>query len=1101
MQLTLPLGDYGFRADLNGTQFWSGTTDHCAIPGCESALVVVTLPVSVTVQDWGGAPLQALPVYAFSGGSYTGYNKTTDPSGQAVFTLPQGSYRFRADYQGAQYWSGAGDHCTIPGCLAATVVAGVAPTATPTPTATDTPEPTATPTPTPTETPVPTPTDTPTPTPTDTPEPTATDTPTPEPTATEIGFLGGAARMAKIRPLPAYAPLLDPAAVVVTVLDTDAVPQQGLPVYVFDGVSYTGINGTTNASGQATLTLADGSHRFRADLNGTQFWSGEVNHCTVPGCTEAGITVTIPVTVTVQDTGGLPKEGLPVYAFDGPTYTGYNGVTGASGQLQLTLPLGDYRFRADLNGTQFWSGETDHCTLPGCLTATVVVTLPVTVTVTDTDAVPQEGLPVYVFDGAAYTGYNGVTDAAGQVVFTLPQGDYRFRSDRNGTQFWSGETDHCALPGCESAGITVTIPVTTTVQSQTGSPYPDLPVYAFDGDSYTGFHGTSDADGQVVFTLPQGDYRFRADYDGVQFWSGLANHCTIPGCLEALVEIPGAVGGPVSATIDYTYDPLQRLVAADYSTGEFLHYTYDAVGNRLTQDTLAGTNTYDYDIANRLIEVDGVSYAWDDNGNLLDDGLRQYTYDHANRLTSVDMGSDEFEFAYNGLGDRLQQAVNEEPIHYTLDLAAGLTQVLSDGGNAYLYGVGRIGEQQPEAWQYHLGDALGSVRQLSDTSATVGLARSYEPFGSDLASVGSDLSAYGFTNEQTDASGLVYLRARYHDPSRGRFLTPDPLLPGATSPAFLNRWAYASGDPINQSDPSGLFTVRQVIQSYGLQDVSQLVGAFWYGLNVPSLKDHWGWLKLLLDAQPGQSIRLGAAATWPPFLDVLSPQVLGIRDQQIMVGSSTLMDYTTTQLAAPISPALWWRNTKPTHYFLDGTEYLSADRRRDLPDFRFVSADILGSLIPLIGQIVDVGGIATLDRYGHVYVSFYAGAVPSIGVPVTIGEGYVSRYSNRIVEQAMGQGSLPSQHEVAETVKGLCGSFGVLAITPSAGVSVCKNEATAVVFGYSLGVGVGLTVSAAIELPIEVQWLAWDYVDRKAGITRAEVLNILELRMLTDKCE
>jgi hypothetical protein len=64
--------------------------------------VVVTLPVSVTVQDWGGAPLQAVPVYAFFGGSYTGYNKTTNAAGQAVFTLPQGDYRFRADYQGAQ---------------------------------------------------------------------------------------------------------------------------------------------------------------------------------------------------------------------------------------------------------------------------------------------------------------------------------------------------------------------------------------------------------------------------------------------------------------------------------------------------------------------------------------------------------------------------------------------------------------------------------------------------------------------------------------------------------------------------------------------------------------------------------------------------------------------------------------------------------------------------------------------------------------------------------------------------------------------------------------------------------------------------------------
>ena len=158
----------------------------------------------------------------------------------------------------------------------------------------------------------------------------------------------------------------------------------------------------------------------------------------------------------------------------------------------------------------------------------------------------------------------------------------------------------------------------------------------------------------MSFTLPAGDYRFRADYDGVQFWSGGANHCTIPGCLEALVEIPGGAGA-VSVTIDYTYDPLQRLVAADYSTGEFFHYSYDPVGNRLTQDTLAGTNSYTYDIANRLIEVDGVNYIWDDNGNLLDDGMREYAYDHMNRLTSVEMGDDTYEFLYNGLGDRLVQ--------------------------------------------------------------------------------------------------------------------------------------------------------------------------------------------------------------------------------------------------------------------------------------------------------------------------------------------------------------------------------------------------------------------------------------------------------------
>ena len=51
---------------------------------------------------------------------------------------------------------------------------------------------------------------------------------------------------------------------------------------------------------------------------------------------------------------------------------------------------------------------------------------------------------------------------------------------------------------------------------------------------------------------------------------------------------------------------------------------------------------------------------------------------------------------------------------YTLDLAAGLTQVLADGTETYLYGNGRIAQYDSEA-QYFLGDALGSVRQLVNT--------------------------------------------------------------------------------------------------------------------------------------------------------------------------------------------------------------------------------------------------------------------------------------------------------------------------------------------------------------------------------------------------
>jgi hypothetical protein len=40
--------------------------------------------------------------------------------------------------------------------------------------------------------------------------------------------------------------------------------------------------------------------------------------------------------------------------------------------------------------------------------------------------------------------------------------------------------------------------------------------------------------------------------------------------------------------------------------------------------------------------------------------------------------------------------------NYTLDLNAGLTQVLSDGTNTSLYGLGRIGEKQSANFVYHL---------------------------------------------------------------------------------------------------------------------------------------------------------------------------------------------------------------------------------------------------------------------------------------------------------------------------------------------------------------------------------------------------------------
>ena len=94
------------------------------------------------------------------------------------------------------------------------------------------------------------------------------------------------------------------------------------------------------------------------------------------------------------------------------------------------------------------------------------------------------------------------------------------------------------------------------------------------------------------------------------------------------------------------------------------------------------------------------------------------------------------------------QTANGVPTNYTLDLNAGLTQVLADRSDTYLYGNGRIAQYQT-AMQYFGADGLGSVRQIYNSTGQVVANTRYDPFGNVLSQSGSATSMYGFTGEAT----------------------------------------------------------------------------------------------------------------------------------------------------------------------------------------------------------------------------------------------------------------------------------------------------------------------------------------------------------------
>ena len=64
-----------------------------------------------------------------------------------------------------------------------------------------------------------------------------------------------------------------------------------------------------------------------------------------------------------------------------------------------------------------------------------------------------------------------------------------------------------------------------------------------------------------------------------------------------------------------------------------------------------------------------------------------------------------------------------------------------------------------------------------------------------------------FTGQRRDippaGSELYYYGARYYDPTIGRFISPDTIVPNPSDPQSLNRYSYCSNNPLRYTDPTG----------------------------------------------------------------------------------------------------------------------------------------------------------------------------------------------------------------------------------------------------------------------------------------------------------
>lgn len=112
--------------------------------------------------------------------------------------------------------------------------------------------------------------------------------------------------------------------------------------------------------------------------------------------------------------------------------------------------------------------------------------------------------------------------------------------------------------------------------------------------------------------------------------------------------------------------------------------------------------------------------------------------------------------------------------------------------------------QSPDTVTYVYTDPQGTPLAEADAQGNVIARYDYAPYGTPVASLGNPPNGPGYTGHVNDPdTGLVYMQARYYDPAVGRFLNTDPEQPEAGDITSINRYVYASNNPVINIDPDG----------------------------------------------------------------------------------------------------------------------------------------------------------------------------------------------------------------------------------------------------------------------------------------------------------
>ncbi|WP_182047590.1 RHS repeat domain-containing protein [Curtobacterium sp. ME26] len=386
------------------------------------------------------------------------------------------------------------------------------------------------------------------------------------------------------------------------------------------------------------------------------------------------------------------------------------------------------------------------------------------------------------------------------------------------------------------------------VLTSTTTPAPDKPSqttnFITDGNGRrTDTYVDSNTDNSSWASHTRTDYDTSGRIQEIQGWLGQSRYYDLYYCYNAGSTSPNCGTTPTNdrskiqwvtdnvsgQSTAYTYDTRGRITksvttgtgAATPGTWDF---GYDIRGNRTSAKFTKGngdvtTNqTLTYNAANQITTA---GYAYDGAGNLTAAPTATFTYNGAEQMTkAVQNGSTVTNYTYAGADQKSLLSLST-PGGDTRTYQYGradqngnptLTSVTRNGNRANIVNDAKTG--QPIALSSPSGvlgqyqyDGSGNIwGTLVDNPAA--FDKSYDPYGTDTIAYdgggdGLPSNPFGFKAGTEDThTGLVKFGLRWYNPYLGSWTQQDTL-DSPLDPSNGNRYAYAAGDPINGSDPTG----------------------------------------------------------------------------------------------------------------------------------------------------------------------------------------------------------------------------------------------------------------------------------------------------------